>query len=276
MWNVRATDSPVLHHHHPVLHSLAVCSVTHTHTHTHTYHRFVQKTYKHEGDNVLCFDVADDIAELTLHVGLVRGGAMPNTRAVARAVIDAHPQHGALLQPAKDVKVEELVQEQLTKIEASFVYFDTRMLKLKVPLDIFKACRAFDPSRIAHLAGNGIELERQLHLFPFLDAPAVAVLMADLPVYLARAAATPIQRNQDQEFEYEAWWAAYVGDAAMQGWYKAAIQVLILQPSSAAAERVFSMLKALMGDQQMARALEDYQEAALMSRYNQLQRYKVG
>jgi hypothetical protein len=49
---------------------------------------------------------------------------------------------------------------------------------------------------------------------------------------------------------------------------------MILQPSSAAAERVFSMLKAIMGDQQQARSLEDYQEAAIMTRYNELQRNK--
>lgn len=47
---------------------------------------------------------------------------------------------------------------------------------------------------------------------------------------------------------------------------------MILQPSSAACERVFSMLKAIMGEQQQARAKEDYQETAIMMRYNQLQR----
>jgi hypothetical protein len=48
--------------------------------------------------------------------------------------------------------------------------------------------------------------------------------------------------------------------------------VMICQPSSAAAERVFSMLKALIGDQQQARALQGTQEANLMVRYNALKR----
>ena len=58
----------------------------------------------------------------------------------------------------------------------------------------------------------------------------------------------------------------------MSAWYDCATRVIICQPSSAAAECVFSMLKALFGDQQMANARQDYQEAAIMTRYNKLQR----
>jgi len=50
---------------------------------------------------------------------------------------------------------------------------------------------------------------------------------------------------------------------------------MLLQPSSAAAERVFSMLKSLMDDQQAGNALQDYQQAALMIHYNQLMRRKA-
>lgn len=38
-------------------------------------------------------------------------------------------------------------------------------------------------------------------------------------------------------------------------------------PNSAAAERVFSLLKSMFGDQQMS-SLADYIQAALMLRYN--------
>jgi hypothetical protein len=60
--------------------------------------------------------------------------------------------------------------------------------------------------------------------------------------------------------------------AGMDKWYAGATMVMICAPSSAAAERIFSMLKALIGDQQQANALQDYQEAAIMARYNGLQR----
>jgi hypothetical protein len=72
---------------------------------------------------------------------------------------------------------------------------------------------------------------------------------------------------------YEDWWVT-AGAAGLGVWYAAAQKVMILPPSSAAAERVFSMLKSLIGDQQMALTLEDYQETSIMLHYNQLQRYK--
>jgi hypothetical protein len=46
--------------------------------------------------------------------------------------------------------------------------------------------------------------------------------------------------------------------------------VMICQASSAAAERVFSMLKAIIGDQQQSRALQETQEASIMLRYHAL------
>ena len=49
---------------------------------------------------------------------------------------------------------------------------------------------------------------------------------------------------------------------------------MLHQASSAAAERIFSMLKASMGDQQYGCALEYYQETALMTRYTHLQRQR--
>jgi hypothetical protein len=64
-----------------------------------------------------------------------------------------------------------------------------------------------------------------------------------------------------------------VGAADQAVWFEAAQKVKRLQPSSAAAERVFSMLKALIGEQRMASALEDYQQTSIMLHYNQLQRY---
>ena len=47
----------------------------------------------------------------------------------------------------------------------------------------------------------------------------------------------------------------------------AARQVLLVQPSSGASERVFSLLKNSFGDRQNS-ALQDYIEASLMLQYN--------
>jgi hypothetical protein len=113
----------------------------------------------------------------------------PNTRAVATAIVDA--KFGADLQAAKDAKVAQLIAEQLKKVEPSFVYFEQKMQELAPMLDIFRVARLFDPSRVGMLAINANEVERQLKLLPFVDAPKVANLMAGLPAYLARAAARP-------------------------------------------------------------------------------------
>jgi hypothetical protein len=50
---------------------------------------------------------------------------------------------------------------------------------------------------------------------------------------------------------------------------------MLLQPSSAAAERVFSVLKDFMGDKQMGNAREDYQETLLMLRVSQRARERA-
>ena len=51
-------------------------------------------------------------------------------------------------------------------------------------------------------------------------------------------------------------------------WSSAERKVLVVQPSSAAAERVFSILSISFTDQQ-EQSLEDYVEASVMLQYNQ-------
>ena len=53
----------------------------------------------------------------------------------------------------------------------------------------------------------------------------------------------------------------------IKAWAAAAKIVFAIPPTSAASERVFSLLKAMFGDSQLG-ALGDYLEAALMLRYN--------
>ena len=57
------------------------------------------------------------------------------------------------------------------------------------------------------------------------------------------------------------------GATSSLGWATAVKQVLLIQPSSAAAERVFSILKASFNEQQDC-ALVDYIQAIVMAQYN--------
>lgn len=233
---------------------------------------FVRFTYDLEADTMLVFVVHQKVQALIAHVALVRqgGAGCPNTRAIATKFIDE--DFPGDLQAAKDAKVTALITEQLEKVEPSFVFFDQKLIDLAEPLAIFDSCRLFDPRCIAALAQDADEVERMLKRFPFVTAATVVVLLAHLAEYTARAAANPVTLDDDGNACIDAWW----NDAEVDcpHWFETAKQVMILQPSSAAAERIFSMLKAIMGDQQQARAKEDYQEAAIMTRYNELQRAK--
>jgi len=60
-------------------------------------------------------------------------------------------------------------------------------------------------------------------------------------------------------------WKRHESD--LPNWSRAARQVLLVQLSSAASERVFSLLKNSFGDRQNS-ALQDYIEASLMLQYN--------
>jgi hypothetical protein len=233
------------------------------------FHLIVRITYILEGDGLMIFLVYDYMVELQVHVNAVRqgGAATPNTRAVARAIVDQQFPHA--LDAVKAQRVQALVQEQLGKVETSFVYFENTIITgMADTMNVYKAFRLFDPARIDALGGDINEVEAQLKLIPFFDDNEVAALMAQLSTYRAFAIADGANGGTDRE----EWWALRAQHAGMDKWYAGATMVMICQSSSAAAERVFSMLKALIGDQQQARSLQDLQEATIMARYNGLQR----
>ena len=61
------------------------------------------------------------------------------------------------------------------------------------------------------------------------------------------------------------WWATHA--AALPNWSAAVKKILLVQPSSASAERVFSLLQNAFSKQQEA-ALEETVETSVMLRYN--------
>jgi len=61
------------------------------------------------------------------------------------------------------------------------------------------------------------------------------------------------------------WWCKNSKD--LPNWSKAAKLVMLIQPSSAVVERVFSMLTSSFNPEQSS-ALEDYQEASIMLQFN--------
>ena len=128
-----------------------------------------------------------------------------------------------------------------------------------MPLAAFKAARLFAPQKIQQLQPTALTID-SLAVFPFLsDVSTLNALKAELPQYLSL--------TEDLSADYNSlhWWK--LNERALPTWASCAQKVLCIQPSSAAAERVFSLLKVSFGNQQ-GLALQDYIETSLMLQFN--------
>ena len=85
------------------------------------------------------------------------------------------------------------------------------------------------------------------------DPETISLLKAGLPDYVAKAADVSADLNPLE------WWDRQEGNLPYRT--AAVKKIILVQPSSAAAERVFSLLKVSFNDQQDA-ALQDYLEAS--------------
>ena len=98
-----------------------------------------------------------------------------------------------------------------------------------------------------------------MQVVPFFKDDELENLKAELPSYVAKA------DGISDELAALEWWKLNATDLPL--WSNAVKKVLTIQPSSAAAERVFSLLNSGFGDLQ-GNSLKDYMEASIMLRYN--------
>ena len=104
---------------------------------------------------------------------------------------------------------------------------------------------------------------------PLVSLGLLSTMKQQLPQYLAAAATAPVFDICDVQAYTDAvldWWRA--NGNGFPAWALGARIVFAFSPNSASCERVFSLLKVMFGEQQMA-ALADFIKAALMLRYNQ-------
>ena len=193
---------------------------------------FVKATYSLEGDGELALECYDIIEEVRAAIIVAY---TPNVQAVVREM------------GAGNVSVEEqLLKYARSCVQPGIDYFEKQLsTSLKDSLSIFKSARYFSPQK----------------LVPVLTDDVVEKLKEELPAYLARvsdmAGATNISGIE--------WWKG-MNDTLPQ-WASAARKVLLVQPSSAAAERAFSLLNSSFGSQQH-HSLCDYVETSIMLQYN--------
>lgn len=221
---------------------------------------FVTATYDLEGDGALvlgCYQRMQIVAN-ACQVGV---GQMhfPNLQAVAADLAATYA--GVTVDWAKGYgrdRVRPAVQWFMRK-------FNVELYPL---MRVFKAARYFCPATVRSLAPTPATVQN-LRSFPFLDDDGILDnLTAELPHYLAAAEDTVFCGESIKEVSAKKveWWRDHAAD--LPHWSAAMKKVLLVQPSSAAAERVFSLLKAAFGDLQCS-ALRDYIECSLMLRYNQ-------
>ena len=129
----------------------------------------------------------------------------------------------------------------------------------------FKAAHLCCPVQVQALNPTAASLE-ELRNFPFAnDDATIANLAQELPLYLAASDGVTITCEDDKL----TWWANHKD--TLPHWSSLVKKLLLIQPSSASAERVFSLLTNAFGSQQES-ALQDYLEASIMLRYNNAKR----
>ena len=145
-------------------------------------------------------------------------------------------------------------------VKPAFDYFVLKFRnKLKPVVDAFKAAQLFLPHKVNDLRPDSSSVD-SLKAFPFYqDNTLLDNLKVELPCYLSSAV------DLGQDIDPLDWWKRH--SETLPHWSAAASTVLLVQPSSAAAERVFSLLKFSFGDQQET-TLQDYIETSLMLQFN--------
>ena len=91
------------------------------------------------------------------------------------------------------------------------------------------------------------------------DSEAIEGMKSELPTCLAAA------EGVAQQFDPCEWWKYHSADIPM--WARSFRKIALIQPSSTAAERVFSILQSSFGKQQ-EQSLEDYIQLSVMMQYN--------
>ena len=208
---------------------------------------FVKATYRLEGDGLLIFSVYEEISNVR---ATVSNEYYPNVSAVANSLA------GGPVSSHSDM----LVNYAKSCVKPVYKYFEKKFTEdLAIPLSIFKRARIFDPSIVVDLRPTTGDID-DLCIFPFLKSDSIIhELKSELPRYIATA------EGVSSTVDKRDWWKRNC--EALPVWSKACKSVLLLQPSSAAAERVFSILSNSFNNRQQ-HSLKDYIEASVMLQYN--------
>lgn len=214
--------------------------------------KFVQATYTLEGDGALVFIAFEKLEELSAFIHV------QNFATLSRVVQELFPMNVAEQRRWYQYGLRE-------SLMPAFQYYSQTAANDAVvarSISVFRAAQLFSPQFVKVSRPNAPDID-WVAAIPFLDDNLIQSLKDELPMYLVKAADIP--NGFDPLTDTWPWWKSNAQE--LPAWSSAVQKVVLVQPSSAAAERVFSLLVTMFGDQQHD-ALEDYIAAALMLHVN--------
>ena len=208
---------------------------------------FVNSTYALEGDSQLVFKCFEVVCTL---FASIQTEHFPNLCAVATKLC-ASSNNPSM--------VTELIKYGKSCVKPGLDYFKEKFQgELKTSVEIFKVAQFFVPSKIAEMAPSAEDLEN-LKVIPFMKEDVLESMKAEFSLYIAKASGV------SADIDILDWWGKHSEELVT--WSSIAKDLVLIQPSSAAAERVFSILKSSFGPQQ-DHSLKDYIQSSLMLQYN--------
>ena len=215
---------------------------------------FVTGTCNLEGDGPLVFMCYEHLSSI---VNAISVGSFPNVEALARQRADGDQR-----------LFNELIMQAKACINPGFRFFQQKFSnEFHSVVRAFRSARLCCPIQVQQLRPTAASVE-ELRNFSFLDDDAtIASLVDELPCYLAKADGVQMTSESDKI----AWWSS--NSETLPHWSAVVKKVLLVQPNSAAAERVFSVMESLFNGQHDS-AVEETVEASVMLSFNGSQQRK--
>ena len=182
---------------------------------------FVQTTNNLEGNRLLVLDCFEKLEAVSKSIQVKY---YPNTKALIACLTSGpgQPPHMA----------QQWLQYAQSCMQPGFEYYQDRFTgSLGLMVAAFKAARLFSPTKIGLLHPDATSVDN-LRAFPFLHDEDLSGLKEKLPNYPAKAS------DDAPDVVLLEWWKHHEQD--LPKWASALHKVLLVQPSSASAEQVFS------------------------------------
>ena len=198
-----------------------------------------------EGDGPLSLEAYQQLSILFTSVSIPQ---FPNVAAVAKAEANGNASHE-----------QQLLDYSKACVQPAYDYFYLKFNNdLKPVLDAFKAARLFSPFKFHELKPSATDIDCLKAILFLSSQETFDGLKMEIPRYMAAS------EDVSTEIDLIAWWKRHAIE--LPKWANVLKKVLLVQPSLAAAERVFLILQRFTAQQQSS--LEDYIELSVMLQFN--------